>query len=101
MNCTARGLMRPDGAEPALHASTASPPWRRAKASAIWLRLAFSTQTNRTRFFIDPPQQQPESVAQQAPPLATFGFTARGSGLQLAPSVAQGASPPWYVVASP
>src|SRR6185312_1870372 len=50
MKRTAFGWIRPDGAEPALKASTASPPWMRAKASAIWLRLAFSTQTNRTRF---------------------------------------------------
>src|SRR5690349_9110456 len=52
MNSTARGLMRPEGAEPALDASTASPPCMRANASAIWLRFAFSTHTNRTRFFM-------------------------------------------------
>src|SRR6185312_7079440 len=50
MKRTAFGWIRPDGAEPALRASIAPPPWMRAKASAIWLRLAFSTQTNRTRF---------------------------------------------------
>src|SRR6185312_5931205 len=50
MKRTAFGWIRPDGAEPALKASIAPPPWMRAKASAIWLRLAFSTQTNRMRF---------------------------------------------------
>src|SRR5438270_5601047 len=50
MAATARGLICPDGREPALTASTRPPPWRRAKASAIWLRLLFSTQTKRTRF---------------------------------------------------
>src|SRR6185437_5251753 len=50
MKRTAFGWIRPDGAEPALKASIAPTPWMRAKASAIWLRLAFSTQTNRTRF---------------------------------------------------
>src|SRR6185437_4472804 len=50
MNSTARGLTRPDGREPALYASTRPAPCMRAKASAIWLRLLFSTQTNTTRF---------------------------------------------------
>src|SRR5437764_14811144 len=44
------GLTRPEGREPALCASTRPWPWMRAKASAIWLRLEFSTQTNRTCF---------------------------------------------------
>src|SRR5687768_13057178 len=51
MKRIAFGLITPDGFEPALKASTASSPWICAKASAIWLRLAFSTQTKRTRFF--------------------------------------------------
>src|SRR5947209_8515377 len=50
MNSTARGLIRPDGREPALNASTVPAPWMRAKASAIWLRLLFSTQTKTMRF---------------------------------------------------
>src|SRR4249919_1178320 len=50
MKRTAFGLITPEGLEPALSASTALPPWMRAKASAIWLRLEFSTQTNSTRF---------------------------------------------------
>src|SRR5581483_4479922 len=37
------------GREPALWASTPGPPWMRAKASAIWLRQEFSTQTKRMR----------------------------------------------------
>src|SRR4051812_22763777 len=49
MKIRARGGTLPEGAEPALNASTRSPPWMRANASAIWLRLLFSTQTNRTR----------------------------------------------------
>src|ERR1044071_8066420 len=49
MNWTARGLPRPDGREPALKASTRSPPCRRANASAIWLRQEFSTHTKSTR----------------------------------------------------
>src|SRR5689334_6253584 len=48
MNSTARGLITPDGRDPALNASMASPPRARANASAIWLRFEFSTQTNRT-----------------------------------------------------
>src|SRR5690606_22169684 len=32
--------------------STCAPPWMRAKASAIWLRLAFSMQTKRIRFMV-------------------------------------------------
>ena len=52
MNRIALGLMRPDGADPALAASTDAPPCMRAKASAIWLRLEFSTQTNSTRFMV-------------------------------------------------
>src|SRR5687768_25729 len=52
MKRIAFGLITPDGFEPALKASTASPPWMRAKASAIWLRLEFSTQTKRTRFLV-------------------------------------------------
>ena len=35
--------------DPALHASTAAPPWMRANASAIWLRQEFSTHTKSTR----------------------------------------------------
>src|SRR5690606_27246729 len=50
MKRTAFGLIRPEGREPALSASTSAPPWMRAQASAIWLRLAFSMQTNRIRF---------------------------------------------------
>src|SRR5690606_8950803 len=50
MKRTARGLPRPEGREPALRASTPSPPWMRANASAIWLRFEFSTHTNSTRF---------------------------------------------------
>jgi hypothetical protein len=38
----------PEGLEPALKAVTPSPPCKRAKASAIWLRLEFSTHTNKT-----------------------------------------------------
>src|SRR5687767_7951993 len=49
MEAIARGLTTPDGAEPALYASTTSPPSMRAKASAIWLRFELWTQTNRTR----------------------------------------------------
>src|SRR3954454_20215120 len=49
MASMALGLTRPEGREPALWASTRPAPWMRAKASAIWLRLLFSTQTNRTR----------------------------------------------------
>src|SRR5881392_3187283 len=45
----ARGLILPDGREPALYASMPSPPCRRANASAIWLRLLFSTQTKSIR----------------------------------------------------
>src|SRR6185312_5395371 len=112
MKRTAFGLILPAGAEPALSASTASPPWICAKASAIWLRLAFSTQTNRMRFTgmgswhrdsgtapgaspRDGPataQQQPELGAQQVAPLSTFGFAGRACGEQVAPSVAQAAS---------
>src|SRR5690606_30350347 len=40
----------PEGREPALSASTPSPPWMRANASAIWLRFEFSTHTKSTRF---------------------------------------------------
>src|SRR5207249_7301284 len=36
------------GRQPALCASTRSPPYIRANASAIWLRLQFSLQTKRT-----------------------------------------------------
>src|SRR5690606_24044683 len=50
MKRTARGLTRPEGREPALSASTPSPPWMRANASAIWLRFEFSTHTKSTRF---------------------------------------------------
>src|SRR3546814_3882806 len=50
MKRTAFGLIRPDGRDPALRASTCAPPCMRAKASAIWLRLEFSMQTKRTRF---------------------------------------------------
>src|ERR1051326_6207625 len=52
MAAIALGLMRPDGREPALNASTRSPPWIWANASAIWLRFEFSTQTKITRFGI-------------------------------------------------
>src|SRR5688572_25023510 len=55
MKRIAFGLMTPEGREPALIASTPSPPSIRANASAIWLRLAFSTHTKRTRFFTDGP----------------------------------------------
>src|SRR5262249_22763537 len=44
------GSTAPAGREPALYASTASPPSIRANASAIWLRLTFSTHTKRIRF---------------------------------------------------
>jgi len=47
-------LTFPDGREPALYASTFPGPWMRAKASAIWLRLEFSTQTKITRFIAPP-----------------------------------------------
>src|SRR5688572_27552675 len=50
MKRVALGLTWPEGLEPALSASTLSPPWIWAKASAIWLRFEFSTQTNSTRF---------------------------------------------------
>src|SRR5688500_8754254 len=50
MKRSAFGLITPEGREPALCASTPAPPWTRANASAIWLRLEFSTQTNNTRF---------------------------------------------------
>src|SRR5687767_7280802 len=49
MAATAFGLTRPDGRDPAECASTSGPPYMRANASAIWLRLEFSTQTNTTR----------------------------------------------------
>src|SRR5437667_12845008 len=52
MNATALGLTWPEGREPPLCGSTASPPCMRAKASAIWLRLLFSMQTKRTRLVI-------------------------------------------------
>src|SRR5687768_1333532 len=52
---TAFGLTFPDGFDPALQASIVSPPSIRANASAIWLRLEFSTQTNRTRFIRSSP----------------------------------------------
>ena len=90
-------LTRPDGREPALRASTPAPPKRRANASAIWLRLEFSTHTNSTRFKAGP-QQQPEVGAQHEPvgfvavAIAAIAF---GSGLQPAPSVAQACSPAW------
>ena len=95
MKRMALGLMRPEGFDPALSASTPSPPSIRAKASAIWLRLEFSTHTKSTRFIVGDPQQQPEAGAQHGAPLSTFGFIARGSGVQAAPSVAQAASAPW------
>src|SRR6266536_2098412 len=50
MASTAFGWTRPAGREPALYASTQPAPYMRAKASAIWLRLQFSTQMNKTRF---------------------------------------------------
>ena len=52
MKRIAFGLIRPDGFDPALDASTPSPPWMRANASAIWLRLEFSTHTKRMRFLV-------------------------------------------------
>src|SRR5882724_2764124 len=48
MASIAWGLIIPDGFEPALKATTESPPWMRANASAIWLRFEFSTQTKRS-----------------------------------------------------
>lgn len=61
MKRTAFGLITPEGLEPALKASIAAPPWRRAKASAICERLAFSTQTNRTRFMVRAQQQDEDA----------------------------------------
>src|SRR5678815_1462103 len=96
MKRTAFGFTTPEGREPALNASTSGPPSIRAKASAIWLRLEFSTQTNRTRFIeviaMEGGQQQADSGAQQAAPLVTLGFIERTSGVQAVPSVAQAAS---------
>src|SRR5262245_53061881 len=53
MASTALGLIRPDGREPALKARTRWPPWMWAKASAIWLRFEFSTQTKRMRGWVE------------------------------------------------
>jgi len=50
IDAIAFGFTTPDGREPALKASTASPPCIRANASAIWLRQEFSTQTNKSLF---------------------------------------------------
>src|SRR5262245_29230617 len=50
------GLIRPDGREPALNAWTLPSPRSRANASAIWLRLEFSTQTKRMVFTTSFPQ---------------------------------------------
>ena len=47
MAATALALTTPDGREPALYATTCAPPCMAAKACAIWLRLAFSTHTNK------------------------------------------------------
>src|SRR5690242_15026579 len=115
MKRTALGLTTPDGREPALSASTPSPPCRRAKACAIWLRLAFSTHTNSTRLSgadMESPkamrgraaiaargmemegwktQQQPDAGAQHDAIAAGRGATACGCGLHAAPSVAQAA----------
>src|SRR6478735_313599 len=55
MKRMAFGFTTPEGREPALNASTSAPPSMRANASAIWLRLAFSTQTNNTRFIRNTP----------------------------------------------
>src|SRR5438876_6600858 len=52
MASIALGFTQPEGREPALAASTCS-PCMRAKASAIWLRLVFSTQTKSNRTFFD------------------------------------------------
>lgn len=49
----ALGLIRPDGRDPALKACMEDAPSIRAKASAIWLRLEFSTQTKRIDFVGD------------------------------------------------
>src|SRR2546428_368159 len=49
MASIALGLIGPDGREPALNAATPPPLCMRANASAIWLRLEFSTQTNTIR----------------------------------------------------
>jgi len=57
MAATAYGLIIPEGREPALYTSTLLPPCMRANASAIWLRLEFSMQTNKILFidiFISP-----------------------------------------------
>src|SRR6266705_529272 len=54
MASMARALILPEGREPALKASTRPAPCRRAKASAIWLRLLFSTQTKRIRIGSSP-----------------------------------------------
>src|SRR6478672_11937462 len=56
MKRMAFGFTTPEGREPALNASTSAPPSMRANASAIWLRLAFSTQTNNTRFISNTPR---------------------------------------------
>src|SRR5262245_56943066 len=63
MAATAFGLTTPDGRDPALYASTDDPPNMRANASAIWLRLAFSTHTNSNRLtaLIRTPPQPPNS----------------------------------------
>src|SRR5437660_7922769 len=48
MKSMARGLIRPQEGAPALHASTRQWPCSRGKASAIWLRLRFSTHKEDT-----------------------------------------------------
>src|SRR5437764_133856 len=64
MASTAFGLTTPDGRDPALYASTAGPPSMRANASAIWLRLAFSTHTNSSRLTVlMPTPPRPPTVA--------------------------------------
>src|SRR5208282_2954142 len=67
MASIALGLIRPDGREPALNASTFSAPWIRANASAIWLRFEFSTHTKTTFFTSNPP-----SVASGTPSICPY-----------------------------
>jgi|GEM_PF-2235410 len=67
----ALGLTTPDGRDPALYASIDAPPSIRANASAIWLRLEFSTQTNSTRFTLL--MWTPEAEKNSNPPHARIG----------------------------
>jgi hypothetical protein len=46
------GFIIPDGFDPELNASTFPSPYILAKASLIWLRLLFSTQTKSIFFFM-------------------------------------------------